>query len=117
MSYEAFDRDAAFAAAPTLRPVENSRPRHRLQSPGGNNTATAARCGRIEKRQRRDPGWVRTWIYEENPEETLAVITDFLDAQTRCQAEHKGCDVYRRSIAISARDSGSNTAQKSIGVP
>ena len=60
MNYEAFDRDAAFAAnADDVQAVENTGARHRLPEPGRQHAATPARCRRAEEPERGDPGGVR----------------------------------------------------------
>ena len=60
MSYEAFDRDAVFAAnAATSGLSDIPALAITCQSPAGNVAATSARCGRVEERERGDPGWLR----------------------------------------------------------
>jgi len=81
MSYEAFDRDAAFAASadtsglskiPALAIV--------CQNPGGNILQRQLVAAGLKNVKGATLDGCAHWIYEENPEETLAVITDFLGA-------------------------------------
>jgi len=81
MNYEAFDRDAAFAASadtsglskiPALAIV--------CQNPGGNILQRQLVAAGLKNVKGATLDGCAHWIYEENPEETLAVITDFLGA-------------------------------------
>ena len=81
MSYEAFDRDAAFAASadtsglskiPALAIV--------CQNPGGNILQRQLVAAGLKNVKGATLDGCAHWIYEENPEETLAVLTDFLGA-------------------------------------
>jgi pimeloyl-ACP methyl ester carboxylesterase len=81
MNYEAFDRDAAFAASadtsglskiPALAIV--------CQNPAGNVLQRQLVAAGLKNVKGATLDGCAHWIYEENPEETLAVITDFLGA-------------------------------------
>ena len=81
MSYEAFDRDAAFAASadtsglskiPALAIV--------CQNPGGNILQRQLVAAGLKNVKGATLDGCAHWIYEENPDETLAVLTDFLGA-------------------------------------
>jgi pimeloyl-ACP methyl ester carboxylesterase len=81
MNYEAFDRDAIFAAnadtsglskIPALAIV--------CESPFGNNLQRQLVAAGLKQTKGVSLDGCTHWIYEENPEETLAVITGFLGA-------------------------------------
>ena len=81
MSYEAFDRDAIFAAnadtsglsgVPTLALV--------CQNPVGNVLQRQLGAAGLKNVTGATLNGCAHWIYEENAAETLSVITDFLDA-------------------------------------
>lgn len=81
MNYEAFDRDANFAAnadtsglskIPALAIV--------CESPFGNNLQRQLVAAGLKQTKGVSLDGCTHWIYEENPEETLAVITGFLGA-------------------------------------
>jgi pimeloyl-ACP methyl ester carboxylesterase len=83
MNYEAFDRDAIFAAnadtsglskIPALAIV--------CESPFGNNLQRQLVAAGLKQTKGVSLDGCTHWIYEENPEETLAVITGFLGATT-----------------------------------
>jgi pimeloyl-ACP methyl ester carboxylesterase len=81
MNYEAFDRDAAFAAnadtsglsnIPTLAIV--------CENPFGNSLQRQLVAAGLKQVKGVSLTGCAHWIYEENPNETLAVITEFLGA-------------------------------------
>jgi pimeloyl-ACP methyl ester carboxylesterase len=81
MNYEAFDRDAAFLATtdtsalsktPVLAVV--------CQSPFGNNLQRQLVAAGLKQTKAASLEGCAHWIYEENPDETLAVLTEFLGA-------------------------------------
>ena len=81
MNYEAFDRDAAFLATtdtsalskiPALAIV--------CASPFGNNLQRQLVAAGLKQTKAVSLEGCTHWIYEENPDETLAVLTEFLDA-------------------------------------
>jgi pimeloyl-ACP methyl ester carboxylesterase len=81
MNYEAFDRDAAFLATrdtsaltktPVLAVV--------CQSPFGNNLQRQLVAAGLKQTKAVSLEGCAHWIYEENPEETLAVLSEFLGA-------------------------------------
>lgn len=81
MNYEAFDRDAAFAAAadtsrlsgiPTLAIV--------CQNPFGNTLQRQLVAAGLKHAKGVSLDDCAHWIFEENPDETLAAITEFLGA-------------------------------------
>ncbi len=81
MNYEAFDRDAAFLATtgtsalskvPVLAVV--------CQSPFGNNLQRQLVAAGLKQTKAVSLEGCAHWIYEEDPDETLAALTEFLDA-------------------------------------
>jgi pimeloyl-ACP methyl ester carboxylesterase len=79
MNYEAFDRDAAFLATtdtsaltktPVLAVV--------CQNPFGNNLQRQLVAAGLKQTKAVSLEGCAHWIYEENPDETLAVLSDFL---------------------------------------
>jgi pimeloyl-ACP methyl ester carboxylesterase len=79
MNYEAFDRDAAFVATadtaglskiPALAII--------CQNPFGNNLQRQLVAAGLKQTKAVSLDGCAHWIYEENPNETLAVITEFL---------------------------------------
>jgi pimeloyl-ACP methyl ester carboxylesterase len=79
MNYEAFDRDAAFLATtdtsalsktPVLAVV--------CQSPFGNNLQRQLVAAGLKQTKAVTLDGCAHWIYEENPDETLAVLSEFL---------------------------------------
>ena len=81
MNYEAFDRDAVFLATmdtsalsktPVLAVV--------CQNPFGNNLQRQLVAAGLKQTKGASLDGCAHWIYEENPDETLTVLTEFLDA-------------------------------------
>jgi len=81
MNYEAFDRDAAFltttdtsalSKTPVLAVV--------CQNPFGNNLQRQLVVAGLKQTKGASLNGCAHWIYEENPDETLAVLTEFLGA-------------------------------------
>jgi pimeloyl-ACP methyl ester carboxylesterase len=80
MYYEAFDRDAAFAAkADTSRLMEIPTLAIVCQNPFGNTLQRQLVTAGLKQTKGVNLDGCAHWIYEENPEETLTAITEFLD--------------------------------------
>jgi pimeloyl-ACP methyl ester carboxylesterase len=83
MNYEAFDRDAVFAAsADTSRLSKIPALAIACQGPAGNMLQRQLVAAGLMNVKGVTLDRCTHWIYEENPDETLAVITDFLGAST-----------------------------------
>src|SRR5262249_41321774 len=81
MSYEAFDRDAAFAAdAATSRLSDVPALALVCQNPVGNTLQRQLAGAGLKNVKGVILQGCAHWIYEENPDETLPVIVDFLRA-------------------------------------
>jgi len=81
MNYEAFDRDAAFAAeADTSRLSDIPALALVCENPFGNVLQRQLAGAGLKRVKAVSLNGCTHWIYEENPEETLAVLTDFLAA-------------------------------------
>ena len=81
MNYEAFDRDAAFiAGADTSRLSKIPALAIVCQNPFGNNLQRQLVAAGLKQTKAVSLNGCTHWIYEENPAETLAVITEFLGA-------------------------------------
>ena len=79
MNYEAFDRDAAFAAnAATSRLSEMPALAIACQNPAGNVLQRQLVAAGLKNVKGVILDGCAHWIYEENPDETLPVIVDFL---------------------------------------
>jgi pimeloyl-ACP methyl ester carboxylesterase len=79
MTYEAFDRDAAFAAsAATSRLSEIPALAIACQNPAGNVLQRQLVAAGLKNVKGVILDGCAHWIYEENPDETLPVIIDFL---------------------------------------
>ena len=81
MNYEAFDRDAAFlATTDTARLSKIPALAIVCQNPFGNNLQRQLVAAGLKQTKAVSLDGCAHWIYEENPDETLAVITEFLGA-------------------------------------
>jgi pimeloyl-ACP methyl ester carboxylesterase len=81
MGYEAFDRDAAFAGdADTSKPANTPALAIVCQSPAGNTLQRQLVAAGLKNVKAVVLRGCTRWIYEESPDETLPVITDFLAA-------------------------------------
>jgi pimeloyl-ACP methyl ester carboxylesterase len=81
MNYEAFDRDATFAAsAATSRPSKIPTLAIVCQNPAGNMLQRQLAAAGLKNVKGVMLDGCAHWIYEENPNETLPVIIDFLGA-------------------------------------
>lgn len=81
MGYEAFDRDAAFAAsADTFKLSKVPALAIACQTPAGNLLQRQLAAAGLKNVKGVMLDGCAHWIYEENPGETLPVIIDFLDA-------------------------------------
>jgi len=81
MNYEAFDRDAAFlATADTSRLSKVPALAIVCQNPFGNNLQRQLVAAGLKQTKAVSLDGCAHWIYEENPDETLAVLTEFLGA-------------------------------------
>jgi pimeloyl-ACP methyl ester carboxylesterase len=81
MNYEAFDRDAAFAAvADTAKLSEIPTLAIVCQNPFGNVLQRQLAAAGLKHVRGVSLNGCAHWIYEENPEETLAALTEFLAA-------------------------------------
>jgi pimeloyl-ACP methyl ester carboxylesterase len=81
MNYEAFDRDAAFAAeADTSRLSEIPALAIVCENPFGNVLQRQLAGAGLKRVKGTSLSGCTHWIYEENPEETLAALNDFLAA-------------------------------------
>ena len=79
MNYEAFDRDAVFAAnAATSRLSEIPALAIACQNPAGNVLQRQLVAAGLKNVKGVILDGCAHWIYEENPDETLPVIIDFL---------------------------------------
>jgi pimeloyl-ACP methyl ester carboxylesterase len=79
MNYEAFDRDAAFAAeADTSKLADIPALAIVCQNPFGNNLQRQLVTAGLKHVKGVILNDCTHWIYEENPDETLAALTDFL---------------------------------------
>jgi pimeloyl-ACP methyl ester carboxylesterase len=81
MNYEALDRDATFAASADTSRLSNV-PALAIacQNPAGNSLQRQLVAAGLKNVQGVILAGCAHWIYEENPNETLPVIIDFLDA-------------------------------------
>jgi len=81
MNYEAFDRDAAFLATTDTYGLSKT-PMLAIvcQNPFGNNLQRQLAAAGLKETKAVSLEDCAHWIYEENPNETLAVITEFLGA-------------------------------------
>jgi len=83
MNYEAFDRDAAFAAsADTSKLSKTPALAIVCQNPAGNMLQRQLAAAGLKNVKGVMLDGCAHWIYEENPNETLPVIIDFLGAAT-----------------------------------
>jgi len=81
MNYEAFDRDAAFlATTDTSRLSKVPALAIVCQNPFGNNLQRQLVAAGLKQTKAVSLDGCAHWIYEENPDETLAVLTEFLGA-------------------------------------
>jgi pimeloyl-ACP methyl ester carboxylesterase len=81
MNYEAFDRDAAFlATTDTSRMSKTPVLAVVCQSPFGNNLQRQLVAAGLKQTKAVTLDRCTHWIYEENPDETLAVLSEFLGA-------------------------------------
>ncbi len=81
MNYETFDRDAAFlATADTSRLSKVPALAIVCQNPFGNNLQRQLVAAGLKQTKAVSLDGCAHWIYEENPDETLAVLTEFLGA-------------------------------------
>lgn len=81
MNYEAFDRDATFAAsADTSRLSKIPTLAIACRSPAGNTLQRQLTAAGLQNVKGVMLDGCAHWIYEENPDETLPVIIDFLSA-------------------------------------
>jgi pimeloyl-ACP methyl ester carboxylesterase len=81
MNYEAFERDAAFLATTDTAPLSKI-PALAIvcQNPFGNNLQRQLVAARLKQAKAVSLVGCAHWIYEENPDETLAVLSEFLGA-------------------------------------
>lgn len=81
MNYEALDRDAAFLASTDTSALSKTAVLAvACQSPFGNNLQRQLVATGLKQTKAVSLDGCAHWIYEENPSETLAVLTGFLDA-------------------------------------
>ncbi len=81
MNYEAFDRDAAsLATTDTSRLSKVPALAIVCQNPFGNNLQRQLVAAGLKQTKAVSLDGCAHWIYEENPDETLAVLTEFLGA-------------------------------------
>jgi pimeloyl-ACP methyl ester carboxylesterase len=81
MNYEAFDRDAAFlATTDTSGLVQIPALAIVCQTPFGNNLQRQLQSAGLKQVKAVTLDGCAHWIYEENPEETLAALSEFLRA-------------------------------------
>jgi pimeloyl-ACP methyl ester carboxylesterase len=81
MNYEAFDRDAAFLATTDTSPLSKTAVLAVVcQSPFGNNLQRQLVAAGLKQTKAVSLDGCTHWIYEENPGETVAVLTEFLGA-------------------------------------
>ena len=81
MNYEAFDRDAAFlATTDTSRLSKVPALAIVCQNPFGNNLQRQLVAAGLKQTKAVSLDGCAHWIYEENSDETLAVLTEFLGA-------------------------------------
>jgi pimeloyl-ACP methyl ester carboxylesterase len=81
MNYEAFDRDAAFLATTDTSALSKTAVLAVVcQNPFGNNLQRQLAAAGLKQTKAVSLAGCAHWIYEENPDETLAVLTEFLGA-------------------------------------
>jgi pimeloyl-ACP methyl ester carboxylesterase len=81
MSYEALDRDAVFAASANASPLATVPSLAIMcQGPAGNTLGRQLVAAGLKDVQAVSLPGCAHWIFEENPDETLPVIKEFLDA-------------------------------------
>jgi pimeloyl-ACP methyl ester carboxylesterase len=81
MNYEAFDRDAAFLATTDTSALSKTPVLAIVcQSPFGNNLQRQLVAAGLKQTRAVSLEGCAHWIYEENPDETLAALTEFLGA-------------------------------------
>jgi pimeloyl-ACP methyl ester carboxylesterase len=81
MNYEAFDRDAAFLATTDTSALSKTAVLAVVcQNPFGNNLQRQLVAAGLKHTKAVSLDGCAHWIYEENPGETLAVLTEFLGA-------------------------------------
>jgi pimeloyl-ACP methyl ester carboxylesterase len=81
MNYEAFDRDAAFLATTDTSALSKTAVLAVVcRNPFGNNLQRQLAAAGLKQTKAVSLAGCAHWIYEENPDETLAVLTEFLGA-------------------------------------
>jgi pimeloyl-ACP methyl ester carboxylesterase len=81
MNYEAFDRDAAFLATTDTARLSNIPALAVVcQNPFGNNLQRQLVAAGLKQTKAVSLDGCAHWIYEENPDETLAALGEFLGA-------------------------------------